>query len=144
MNLFLFIDAARAGRAFAEAAALQPEHLSLYEGREKEDLAEVAPYLFVVRDDGDEFRKWFMRNGWGNSWGYMLQTGASLAVCRAHFQRFLVIRKEDGSESYCRLYYPRAKKKRLQGYDKKQMIEFFGPVEEFLVEGDTREETFSV
>ncbi len=62
------LDAARMAQQMEKAKELNANHLSLYQGRSEEDLADVAPYLFSFKEDSD-FGKWLIKTGWSNSWG---------------------------------------------------------------------------
>jgi hypothetical protein len=139
MGLYLFLDAARMGRALEEVLTRVTVCDSLYEGGDKTALMEVAPYLADVGENG-RMLTWYAEKGWGNSWGYFIRSGASMSACVAHFRKFLVDRTNSGEERYFRFYDPRVLKAVLPTYDERQVIDFFGPVEHFLTEGSERSE----
>jgi hypothetical protein len=137
-NAYFLLDAARMLGEFETARSLQADHLSLYSGRDAESLSSVAPYLFPWQPDS-EFAKWLLDTGWGNSWGMFVETPASIDALKTHFQKFLIIKSPASGEMYFRFYDPRVLKVFLPTYDTQKIIEFFGPVEKFIVEGDSKE-----
>ncbi|HLZ15581.1 MAG TPA: DUF4123 domain-containing protein, partial [Cyclobacteriaceae bacterium] len=143
-NFFLF-DAARAGAAVLEKAMQWKDHLiSLYHGRpEALSLETVAPYLFDL-SGADGLRQLAETEGWGRAWGYFIASDQSLQELKAHFSRFLVTKDDEGKEYYFRFYDPRVLRQFLPSCEKKQLIEFFGPVEYFLVEGEEKEKAGAV
>ena len=64
--------------------------------------------------------------------------------CWKHFRKFLIVKTEDGKELYFRFYDPRVLKIFLPTCEKDQMIEFFGPIERFIVEGDNRKDALEL
>lgn len=135
----LLLDAARMEGRMEEARDLNPHHLSLYKGRSEEDLAAVAPYLFAIPQE-DGFLDWFMEEGWSDAWGVLVSSRASFEACYRHFRKFLLVQTEEGEELYFRFYDPRVLKIFLPTCDKAQTLEFFGPVDFFATEGDSKEE----
>jgi hypothetical protein len=136
---YALLDAARLEERLDEAKNLNSEFLSLYKGKNREVLAEVAPYLFTVPVNGN-FIHWFLEKGWGDACGILLSSHASLEECHRHFRKFLIVKKESGQQLYFRFYDPRVLKTFLPTCTPAQLIEFFGPVSFFLTEGDHKEE----
>ena len=132
---FILLDAARMNEAMEKAKELNPSHESLYKANEDELLQSVAPYLFRFQNQG-EFNNYFLENGWGDSWGIVLSSKASFEELHKHFRRFLMVKTEDGVELYFRFYDPRVLRIFLPTCDIKQLEEFFGPVQFFLVEDE--------
>lgn len=132
---FILLDAARMNEAMEEAKKLNPSHESLYKAKEDELLQSVAPYLFRFQNQG-EFNDYFLENGWGDGWGVLLSSKASFEELHKHFRRFLMVKTEDGVELYFRFYDPRVLRVFLPTCDIKQLEEFFGPVQFFLVEDE--------
>lgn len=135
---YVLLDAARMNTAMDEAKALNHGYESLYEGENKQYLSTVAPYLFSFQAS-TEFGKWFVENGWGDAWGYLFSARVSFDDCLRHLQKFVIVKTEDGQELYFRFYDPRVLKIFLPTCDKKQLTDFFGPIDYFIVEGDTSE-----
>jgi len=136
---YILLDGARLEANLYAAKELNKKHISLYKGSVDEDLADVGPYLFTF-DKQSEFGNWCVSNGWGEAWGVILVTSADIEICVRYFKSILMVKTEEGQELYFRFYDPRVLKIFLPTCDKKQIIEFFGPIESFIVEGDTKEE----
>jgi hypothetical protein len=140
-NLCLLLDAARCGLETirqAQALCKGPQD-SLYLLKEdNQHLEGVAPYLFSLEE---ELKDWYEENGWGQAWGMVVIPSGDFEECRRHFRKFLKVKTEDGKELYFRFYDPRVLKIFLPTCDRSQLLEFFGPVKYFIVEGDKKEET---
>lgn len=135
---FLILDAARMEDNLETAIQLNQDYDSLYRGREEEDLAEVAPYLFSFNADTD-FSTWIRNCGWGNSWGIFVGSKANFEELYQHFQKLLIVTNEDGHELYFRFYDPRVLRVFLPTCDLEQLIEFFGPADSFFMEDENPE-----
>ncbi|KAA0989236.1 DUF4123 domain-containing protein [Dyadobacter aurulentus] len=137
MPTHLLLDAARMEEAMYPARSLNPVHSSLYRAREGQDeiLPSVAPFLFTYpyRDDFAEF---VLENGWGNSWGLWVESEADFEELYKHFRRFLMVETEEGQELYFRFYDPRVLRIFLPTCDLAQLQEFFGPVNQFIMEDE--------
>ncbi len=138
-NCHIILDGAKMEGALEKAKNINAIFDSLYRGRSEEELGDVAPYLFSFINH-QEFASWIFENGWGNSWGVIVQTKIDFEGCWKHFRKYLLVKTEDSQELYFRFYDPRVLKIFLPTCDEKQIKEFFGPVESFIVEGDTKEE----
>ena len=136
---YILLDGARLEHQLHRARELNGAHLSLYKGSADEFLEDVGPFLFADSQE-TQFREWYKENGWNNAWGILVDTNATFEECCKHFRKFLLVKTEDDQELYFRFYDPRVLKIFLPTCDEKQIIEFFGPVEKFIVEGETKEE----
>jgi hypothetical protein len=136
---YILLDAARLGEQIHAAMELNPNHASLYKGRIEENLSDLGPYLFSIPQK-ENFINWYAANGWGNAWGVLMESEASFEEIYKHFSKFLIVKTEAGEELYFRFYDPRVLKIFLPTCDKDQIIEFFGPVEKFIVENDSKDE----
>jgi hypothetical protein len=136
---FLF-DASRAGGDnLLKAKELNVSFISLYTGRPENDLETVVPYLFSFSLN-DYFSDFIDKEGWGNAWGLWVKADIALEKMQEHFAKFLITKNEDDEELYFRFYDPRVLRIFLPTCEKNQIVEFFGPVDYFIVEGDSREE----
>lgn len=135
----VLLDAAKLSESLATARAMNPAHACLYYERGEPLLADVAPYLFAI-SNADDFGDWFYTNGWGNAWGTIVKSKIDFDYCVDHFRKFLIIKTESNQQLYFRFYDPRVLKIFLPTCDQQQIIEFFGPIEKFIVEGHTKEE----
>ena len=117
---------------------LNKDYSSLYKGRSEEDLADVAPYLFDLKN-GSEFEKWYAEFGWGNSWGLIVKSEFLFEETYRHFRKFLMVKTENDEQLYFRFYDPRVLRIFLPTCDENQLKEFFGPVEHFICEDEDPE-----
>ena len=132
---FIILDAARMSEAMEEAKKMNPSHQSLYAAKEDDMLQAVAPYLFSYDGHG-RLNKYFIEKGWGDSWGVLIFSKAGFDDIYRHFRRFLKVKTEDGIELYFRFYDPRVLRIFLPTCDSKQLQDFFGPVQSFVVEDE--------
>ena len=133
--LFALLDAARMGNAMTDAKERFPnQFLSLYKGQSETILAEFAPYLFWFDTTKDRPEDWFTSTGRGQSWGVFVRADASVETVYQHFRRFLIVRDEQGREMYFRFYDPRVLRNFLPTCDAAQLADFFGPVQQFILE----------
>jgi hypothetical protein len=138
MKTFLILDAARCGsEQIDEAKALcnQAAGIILPLASNELYLEGVAPHLFQPEN---VLKEWYAENGWGDAWGVFFQTEASYETCLLHFQQIVILKDTRGSR-YFRFYDPRVLKTFLPAADKNKLSAFFGPVEKFIAEGDTKE-----
>jgi hypothetical protein len=131
----IILDAARMGEKIGKAKELNPDFCSLYHGMSEQSLASVAPYLFPF-DPQTEFGKWYMQNGWGDSWGILVYSESDLKSLVKHFRHFLMVKKEDGEQLYFRFYDPRVLRVFLPTCDEMQLRDFFGPIDNFIGEDE--------
>ena len=135
-SLYVILDGARNIQIPLTVRDSELEHDSLYRGRSEEELWGVAPYL-VRCEQGSEFFRWLLREGWGNSWGIFLTSTASLEDLRKHFRQFLIVQLEDDKEVYFRFYDPRVLRVYLPTCTPEESKEFFGVVRQYLIEDGT-------
>ena len=134
-RVFAILDGASVGDLLTPLYEHHPEFECLYRGELQPDIAEVAPYL-VQLEQGTEFAKWVLEQGWGNHWGIFAVADAELPVMRRHFRRFLTVHDADGKPLYFRYYDPRVLRAYLPTCNAEELQTMFGPVECFLLEGE--------
>jgi hypothetical protein len=134
-NGYFLFDAARAENNLNKALELSLVHRSFFKGRSEEELAAVAPYLLKI-DGNSPLANWIIDEGWGKSWGILLFSVADFEDVYAHFRRFLQVKTEYGKLLYFRFYDPRVLRMFLASCDWEQVLEFFGSVQCFYVEGE--------
>jgi hypothetical protein len=130
--LFAILDAARKDRILTLLKEHRDEHQSLYEGPEAEQLAEVAPYLVRLKPQS-KLLDALVAEGWGDSWGVYLKCSEEFAMVRKQLRRFLMVENE-GRECYFAFYDPRVLRAFLPACSGEEAAQFFGPIEQFLVE----------
>jgi hypothetical protein len=124
------------GPQIEEAQLRNKAHDSLYRGTSNEKLSGVAPYLFQFAHP-TPFSNWFLKSGWGDSWGLMVKSSWPLPELHKHFRKFLMVQTEDGQELYFRFYDPRVLRIFLPTCDAVQIRELFGEaIDAFVMEDE--------
>ena len=136
-QVHVLLDAARDENIYPAVVDFDGEYHCLYEIYQgiPKALAEAAPYLIKLQPE-HPFTTWLISEGWGDSWGIFLESGASLTELRSHFRKFLMVKDEEGKELYFRYYDPRVLRPFLPTCNETELETFFGPVDRFLVEGE--------
>jgi hypothetical protein len=132
--LFAILDAARDPLILARLLDCKEEHESLYEGIEGQKLAAFAPYL-VALPPGSKFLETIVRDGWGKSWGVYLTCPKTFKEVRKHLRQFLMVKLEGGEQVYFRFYDPRVLRVFLPTCNQAELMQFFGPVRQWVLEG---------
>ncbi len=114
----------------------RPEFICLYRGELAPDIAEVAPYLVLLKL-GHPFTDWLLTEGWGKHWGIFALAKTSLKALRTHFRRFLMVRDPEGKQVYFRFYDPRVLQAFLPTCNAEELGFLFGPVSCFWCEAET-------
>jgi hypothetical protein len=131
----ILLDAARMGSPMSEARTRNKAHDSLYRGTSQEKLSAVAPYIFQFTA-GTPFAAWYLKQGWGSSWGTLIKSSWPLPELHKHFRKFLMVQTEEGRSLYFRFYDPRVLRIFLPTCNTTQLREFFGPIDFFIMEDD--------
>jgi hypothetical protein len=133
-TVFAILDGAAATSLTQHLASLSPRHACLYAGDLSPDMAEVAPYLALLERD-DPFTEWLLDNGWGRGWGIYGKAGCRFTELRSHLRRMAKVAEEaTGRALYFRFYDPKLLAIYLSGCSRKELRNFFGPVQQYLVE----------
>ena len=133
---YCVLDAARLEERLdmAKEKAGLNAHWCLYQGVSAEQMANVAPYLFLSTPPA--LLDWLFADGWGDAWGIYALSRATPDVLYHHFRRFLLVRSETGQSLYFRFYDPRVLRRFLLTCNPAQLTDFFGPVRYFLMEDE--------
>jgi hypothetical protein len=134
-SVYAILDAARDPLILARLFDCTEEHQSLYEGTKGDELMAFAPYL-VALPRGSAFLETIVREGWGKCWGVYLTCEEPFKEVRKHLRHFLMVQMEAGKQVYFRFYDPRVLRVFLPTCNTQETIEFFGPIRQWLVEGD--------
>ena len=132
-RLYSILDGARDEQIVPKIRASGVEARCLFDGELAPALAAAAPYL-VALDPSASFTRALLAQGWGDAWGVLVVSGASLDVLRRHFRQFLRVRDEDGRELMFRYYDPRVLRMYLPTCTTEELELVFGPVAAFLLE----------
>ena len=104
--------------------------VSLYRGMAEEEYSAFAPYL--AHADAD-LVDWIAANLWHDAWGVFVVFDGSLPALRSHFRHFLIVDDPQGEEMYFRFYDPRVLRKYLPTCTSKELAQFYGGIEAFMV-----------
>lgn len=133
MHTYSILDGARMLEKLTQAKELNTDSVSLYAGLPLEVLESISPYIFFLQP-GNGLNKMLVEEGWGKSWGIYVCTNADGEVLYHHFRKFITVFTDKGKELYFRFYDPRALRIFLPTCNESQLIEFFGPVDSFIME----------
>lgn len=137
--LYAILDTARDIRILALLLHHKEECQSLYEGEQGAKLAQVAPYLVRLQKDSPLLET-LVKEGWGKSWGVYLTSPNNLQEVRHHFRHFLQVKLPSGEQVYFRFYDPRVMRVFLPTCTPEDTTQFFGPIQNYLVEDETPEQ----
>jgi hypothetical protein len=137
--LFAILDAARDIRILALLLHHKEQCESLYEGEQGATLAQVAPYLVRLAKESP-LLKALVKEGWGKSWGVYLTCPNDFQEVRRHLRHFLQVKLPSGEQVYFRFYDPRVMRVFLPTCTPEDATQFFGPIQNYLVEDETPEQ----
>jgi len=136
--VFAILDGASAPNLVKHLYEHEPEYCCLYRGELQPDMATVAPYLVRLEAE-DKFTDLVLTEGWGVHWGIFFVTPANLRTLRDHFRSFHTVELPDQRTVLFRYYDPRVLRNFLPVCNAAELATFFGPVQKFVVEGETPE-----
>jgi hypothetical protein len=136
--IFALLDGASVPKLPQQLHQYKTEFCCLYPGQLKPDVAAVAPYL-VRLEAGKEFTEFVLKEGWGAHWGVFGSSAADLRTLRDHFRDFHKVELPDQRIVIFRYYDPRVLRIFLPVCNQSELRQFFGPVQTFLVEGESAE-----
>ena len=135
-GVFAALDGASAPNLVKALFEHKPEYCCLYPGELKPDMASVAPYL-VRLDSASPFTDLVLKEGWGAHWGIFLISQSDLRTLRDHLREFHKVELPDQRTVIFRYYDPRVLRIFLPVCNQTELTQFFGPVQVFIVEGET-------
>jgi hypothetical protein len=138
MSVFAILDGASAPNLVKHLYQHEPEYCCLYRGELEPDMATVAPYLVRLEAESN-FTELVLGEGWGAHWGSFVVSPATLRTLRDHFRAFHTVELPDQRTVLFRYYDPRVLRNFLPVCNAAELATFFGPVQQFLVEGETPE-----
>jgi len=137
-SLFAILDGASAPDLIKNLYEHEPEYCCLYRGELEPDMATVAPYLVRLEAES-KFTELVLGEGWGAHWGSFIVSPATLRMLRDHFRAFHTVELPDQRTVLFRYYDPRVLRNFLPVCNAPELATFFGPVQKFVVEGETPE-----
>jgi len=135
MKTWVILDGARDERIVRAVEGTNLEKCCLYAGNISPQFREVAPYL-VRFDRGDKFTEYVLEHGWGEAWGVLFSSQASMDTLRKHFRKFLRVTDEAGRRLLFRYYDPRVLRIYLPTCNNEELTTIFSPLERFVVEAE--------
>ena len=114
---------------------VRPDFACLYRGELEPDMAEVAPYLVLLKP-GQPFTDWLLTEGWGKHWGIFAISPADFKTTQKHFRTFLMVKDPDGSQIYFRYYDPRVLRIYLPTCNEEELEVLFGSLAGYICEGE--------
>jgi hypothetical protein len=103
---------------------------SLFQPQVETALWDVAPYLVPIDPGTDYIERCLGRRA--KHACVLLLSAATEEILHEHLRRIFVVKDESGQEFFFRFYDPRVLRTFLPTCSREQLLEFFGPVEEFL------------
>ena len=137
--VFVILDGARDERIYGAVDGTRLPKDCLYTGDLPWQMQMTAPYLVQLERD-DRFTKYVLSNGWGRSWGVFLRTETGIKQLRRHLRQFLRVKDERGRRLLFRYYDPRVLRVYLPTCLPAEVEQFYGPIESYLMEGETADE----
>jgi len=132
-SLWAIVDGARHESIFGKVDSVRHQ-CCLYAGTLPWQLQVNAPYL-VHLPDGD-FTASLIHAAWGNSWGILFRSEASMETLRRHLRTFLVVAGQGGRRLIFRYYDPRVMRVYLPTCWPVGLRTVFGPIRCFLMESE--------
>jgi len=134
---YAVLDAARSPRILPLLKTNPAGHFCLYQGKKQKELAYYAPYLVQVAP-ADPWTHELLRKGWGKSWGvFVVAPPGSTEILCLHLRKMLFVKDSQQREAYFRYYDPRVLRTFLPACTSAEASQFFGPIQGFLLEGET-------
>lgn len=140
--LYAVLDAAAEPSVLKALVESKEEYQSLYEGPEGAQLVHFAPYLVRLPQDSSLLRT-LIEQGWGKNWGVYLTCDKPLQEVRRHLRNFLMVRIPGGTQVYFRFYDPRVLRSYLPTCTQQEVVEFLGPIGQYLLEDEKAEKLLS-
>ena len=138
MPVFAVLDGASIPGLLKNLYEHEPEYCCLYRGELAPDMASVAPYL-VRLEPNSKLAGLVLNEGWGAHWGIFARSDASLRALRDHFREFHTVELPDQRTVLFRYYDPRVLRSFLPACNAAEWRVFFGPIQSFVVEGESRD-----
>jgi len=134
-KLYGVIDCARAPAMYDHVARLTPEAADcLFAGRLDERVRRASPHL-VELAPADPLSKQWRTTGWGQSWGLLLTSSASLPTVRRRLRHFTMAKLPDGSGPVLfRFWDPRVFRAYFPLVEAAAAGEWFTDIDRYIVE----------
>ncbi len=137
MTLYAILDPAREPALYEHVARLEPGAAAcLFAGRLAPGLKQVSPHLVELAPNDPLAAAW-QRQGWGQSWGILIESGESLAFVRRRLRHFTPARLPDGQGPLLfRFWDPRVFRVYLPLVEPPELAPWFEGIERYLCESE--------
>ena len=135
--IFLMVNAAvdESLTARLAMADIDLSRHTLWKEGESPAPARWAPFLVPAKAEAPLLGV-LLDNGWGKSWVSVFTSAASFEDLREHFTKFLKVQMEGTGGIYFRFYDPQVLRHFLSSGSAAEVAMFFGPVQEWFLEGE--------
>ncbi len=134
-KLYGVLDCARAPELYEHAARLEPDAADcLFAGKLDPVLRQVSPFV-VELSPSDPLSKLWRSRGWGQAWGILLSSNASLPVVRRRLRHFTLARLPDGSGPVMfRFWDPRVLRQYMPLVEPAAVGDWFTDIDRYIAE----------
>lgn len=133
--LYAILDPSREARIPAYLDAAGSPYAPLEDGPPSPDRALRTPYLVGLPGDS-RLLDVLVKDGWGQGWGFYVNSLAGLEEVRRHLAGFLAVRSRHGCELRFPFYDPRVLRILLPAMSPRETADFFGPLSRLVVEAE--------
>lgn len=134
-SVYAVLDGASVPGLLKRLGKAKEDHMCLYRGKLDPELRAAAPHLVKLRQDSS-LTDWILDEGWGNHWGIFAISETGLEAMGRHLRKFLRVRGPENQILYFRYYDPRVLPVFLPTCYAQELIEIFGPISRFILEGE--------
>lgn len=137
LHVYGVIDLARAPGLYEHVARLAPQgSRCLYEGRLDPRVVRVCPHVVELAEH-DPLSDLWRHEGWGRSWGLLMQSRASLQAVRRRLRHFTQAKLPDGQGPVLfRFWDPRVFRVYFPLVEPEQLGEWFRDIDAYIVEDE--------
>jgi len=135
--VYAILDGARNNKIQPMLGKSGQRYSCLYEGSLNYELTLAAPYIIRLEKESD-FTHELIQQCWGNSWGIfaIAYAPATLISVRRNCRKIAYVLNQNNKKYVFRYYDPRVFRIYLPTCDALEAAKVFGPVTEFVIEGD--------
>ena len=130
-QVFAMVDSGRDER-IAPAMEKVPGAEVMFRGDGTPEVAAVAPWLLQLQPK-QAITKWLISEGWGNSWGVLMEARTSVRDLVRHFRPCLTAQYRK-KKLFFRIFDPRVLRVYLPTCHPDELKAIFGPVRRFVME----------
>jgi uncharacterized protein DUF4123 len=135
--VYAILDGSRSEKIYPMLSENKLRYSCLYEGKLNYELTLAAPYIVRLEKDAD-FTRELIQQAWGNSWGIFAITYAptTLLAVRRNCRKIAYVLDAESKKYVFRYYDPRVFRIYLPTCDALETAKVFGPVTEYVIEGE--------